>query len=98
MNTALFELLSGRLPEVLQRRYRFVFEENQRVVAFVAAVVRNDRQAMRELCEGSFFGERDPGAPLRCGVVQRPAAAFSIAFSNTLLEAVAPDTASTMLD
>jgi galactokinase len=59
VNTPLFELLSGRLPEVLQRRCRFVFEENQRVVAFMAAVVRNDRQAMRDLCEGSFFGERD---------------------------------------
>jgi galactokinase len=25
----------------------------------MAAVVRNDRRAMRELCEGSFLGERD---------------------------------------
>ncbi len=59
VNTPLFERLKDRLPEVLQRRCRFVFEENQRVVAFMAAVVRNDRRAMRELCEGSFFGERD---------------------------------------
>jgi galactokinase len=59
VNTPLFERLKGALPEVLQRRCRFVFEENQRVVAFMAAVVRNDRAAMRELCEGSFFGERD---------------------------------------
>jgi galactokinase len=59
VNTPLFERLKGHLPEVLQRRCRFVFEENQRVVAFMAAVVRNERAAMRELCEGSFFGERD---------------------------------------
>ena len=59
VNTPLFERLKGTLPEVLQRRCRFVFEENQRVVAFMAAVVRNDRAAMRELCEGSFLGERD---------------------------------------
>ena len=59
VNTPLFERLKGALPELLQRRCRFVFEENQRVVAFMAAVVRNDRAAMRELCEGSFFGERD---------------------------------------
>ena len=59
VNTPLFERLKGALPEVLRRRCRFVFEENQRVVAFMAAVVRNDRAAMRELCEGSFFGERD---------------------------------------
>jgi galactokinase len=59
VNTPLFERLKGALPEVLQRRCRFVFEENQRVVAFMAAVVSNDRPAMRKLCEGSFFGERD---------------------------------------
>ena len=47
------------LPETLRRRCQFVFEENQRVVAFMAAIVRNDRAAMRELCEQSFFGERD---------------------------------------
>ncbi len=59
VNTPLFERLKGALPELLQRRCRFVFEENQRVAAFMAAVVANDRRAMRELCEGSFFGERD---------------------------------------
>lgn len=59
VNTPLFERLKDALPELLRRRCRFVFEENQRVVAFMAAVVRNDRAAMRELCEGSFFGERD---------------------------------------
>jgi galactokinase len=59
VNTPLFERLKGALPEVLQRRCRFVFEENQRVAAFVAAVVANDRRAMRALCEGSFLGERD---------------------------------------
>jgi galactokinase len=59
VNTPMFEKLKGYLPEVLRRRCQFIFEENQRVVAFMAAVVRNDRRAMREHCEGSFFGERD---------------------------------------
>ncbi len=59
VNTPLFERLKDNLPEVLRRRCQFIFEENQRVVAFMAAVVRDDRQAMRRLCEESFFGERD---------------------------------------
>jgi galactokinase len=59
VNTPLFERLKGHLPETLRKRCQFVFEENQRVVAFMAAVVRNDRAAMRELCAGSFIGERD---------------------------------------
>lgn len=59
VNTPLFERLKGSLPEVLRKRCQFVLEENQRVVAFMAAVVRDDREAMRKLCEGSFFGERD---------------------------------------
>jgi galactokinase len=59
VNTPLFERLKGALPEVLRRRCQFIFEENQRVVAFMAAVVRDDREAMRRLCEDSFFGERD---------------------------------------
>jgi galactokinase len=59
VNTPLFDRLKGGLPEVLRKRCQFVFEENQRVVAFMAAVVRNDRAAMKELCAQSFFGERD---------------------------------------
>jgi galactokinase len=59
VNTPLFERLKGRLPDVLRKRCQFVFEENQRVVAFMAAMVRNDRAAMKELCAQSFFGERD---------------------------------------
>jgi galactokinase len=59
VNTPLFERLKHHLPEVLRRRCQFIFEENQRVVAFMAALVRDDRQDMRRLCEGSFFGERD---------------------------------------
>jgi galactokinase len=59
VNTPLFERLKGGLPNVLRKRCQFVFEENQRVVAFMAAVVRNDRAAMKELCAQSFFGERD---------------------------------------
>ena len=59
VNTPLFERLKDGLPETLRKRCQFVFEENQRVVAFMAAVVRNDRAAMRDLCAQSFIGERD---------------------------------------
>jgi galactokinase len=59
VNTPLFERLKGSLPDVLRKRCQFVFEENQRVVAFMAAMVRNDRAAMKEHCAQSFFGERD---------------------------------------
>ena len=59
VNTPMFERLKSALPDVLRRRCQFVFEENQRVVAFMAAVVRNDRAAMKEHCSQSFFGERD---------------------------------------
>jgi galactokinase len=34
-------------------------EENQRVMDFTAAVVRDDRPSMRKLCAGSFGGLRD---------------------------------------
>ncbi len=59
VNTPLFERLKGRLPDMLRKRCQFIFEENQRVVAFMAAMVRNDRAAMKEHCAQSFFGERD---------------------------------------
>jgi galactokinase len=59
VNTPLFDRIKAALPEVLRKRCQFVFEENQRVVAFMAAMVRNDRAAMRELCAQSFAGERD---------------------------------------
>jgi len=59
VNTPLFERLKEALPETLRKRCQFILEENQRVVAFMAALVRDDREAMRRLCEGSFFGERD---------------------------------------
>jgi len=59
MDTPRFERLKAGLPEVLRKRCQFVLEENQRVLTFLAAIVRNDRGAMRELCEQSFFGERD---------------------------------------
>ncbi len=59
VNTPLFERVKDALPDVLRRRCQFVFEENQRVVAFMAAMVRNDRAAIRELCAQSFLGERD---------------------------------------
>jgi galactokinase len=59
VNSSLFERLGRGLPELLQRRCRFIFEENQRVVSFMAAVVKDDRETMRELCAQSFAGERD---------------------------------------
>ena len=55
----LFARLGGSLPEVLGKRCRFVSEENQRVMAFTAAVVKDDRAAMNLLCRQSFEGERD---------------------------------------
>jgi galactokinase len=59
VTTPLFERLGGSLPEVLRKRCRFVSEENQRVMSFTAAVVRDDREAMSLFCRQSFEGERD---------------------------------------
>jgi len=59
VNSPLFDRLKSRLPELLQKRCQFVFEENQRVVDFVAAIVKDDRRAMKSLCSESFIGERD---------------------------------------
>jgi galactokinase len=55
----LFARLCGSLPPVLRNRCRFVSEENHRVMAFTAAVVKDDRAAMNLLCRQSFEGERD---------------------------------------
>jgi galactokinase len=59
VNTPMFESLKNALPELLQRRCRFIVEENQRVMNFTAAVVRNDREEMRCYCAASFAGMRD---------------------------------------
>ena len=59
VNNPMFERLKSQLPELLQKRCRFIFEENQRVVDFMAAIVKDDRKAMKALCSESFFGERD---------------------------------------
>jgi galactokinase len=59
VSSPMFERLQGSLPELLARRCRFVVEENQRVMEFTAAVVRDDRGAMRQACAGSFAGLRD---------------------------------------
>jgi galactokinase len=59
VNTPVFENLKSHLPEVLQQRCRFIVEENQRVMDFTAAVVRNDREQMRLYCAASFAGMRD---------------------------------------
>jgi galactokinase len=55
----LFARLGGTLPEVLRKRCQFVSEENQRVMGFTAAVVKDDRAAMNLFCRQSFEGERD---------------------------------------
>lgn len=51
-----FEILKSDLPEVLERRARFIVEENQRAVDFMAALVRDDRDQMRRICEASYDG------------------------------------------
>jgi galactokinase len=59
VNAPIFDRLKSRLPETLQKRCQFIFQENQRVVDFMAAVVKDDRKAMKALCSESFTGERD---------------------------------------
>jgi galactokinase len=59
VTSPLFARLESSLPEVLRKRCRFVSEENHRVMAFTAAVVKDDRAAMNLLCRQSFEGERD---------------------------------------
>ncbi len=59
VNGSTFDRLKSRLPETLQKRCQFVFQENQRVVEFMAAIVKDDRKAMKALCSESFIGERD---------------------------------------
>ncbi|TFG63183.1 MAG: galactokinase [Spirochaetales bacterium] len=59
VNPKMFEAMKGALPDVNRKRARFIVEENQRVMDFTAAMVRDDRPVMRKLCEGSFAGMRD---------------------------------------
>lgn len=59
VNSPFFESHKYSLPEIIRKRTRFIIEENQRVMDFAAAVVRNDRESMSRLCEGSFSGMRD---------------------------------------
>jgi galactokinase len=59
VSAPVFERLKGALPGTIARRCRFIVEENQRVMDFTAAVVRDDRPAMRKLCAESFGGLRD---------------------------------------
>jgi galactokinase len=59
VSSPLFDRLADALPEIPRRRCRFIVEENQRVMDFTAALVRDDRPAMRRLCTESFHGERD---------------------------------------
>lgn len=59
VNSPLFESHKSSLPEIIRKRSRFIVEENQRVMDFAAAVVRNDRESMSRLCAESFSGMRD---------------------------------------
>jgi galactokinase len=59
VNSPFFESHKSSLPEIIRKRSRFIVEENQRVMDFTAAVVRNDWESMSRLCEGSFAGMRD---------------------------------------
>jgi len=59
LSMPLFDRIKDALPDLLRRRCQFIVEENQRVMDFTAAVVRDDRPAMKRLCTLSFQGERD---------------------------------------
>jgi galactokinase len=59
VNSPLFEELKGSLPDTIRKRSQFIVEENQRVLEFTAAMMRNDRVVMKRCCDGSFFGLRD---------------------------------------
>jgi galactokinase len=59
VSSPLFDRLKGSMPDLLRRRCQFVVEENQRVMDFTAALVRDDRASMKRLCALSFEGERD---------------------------------------
>lgn len=50
---------AGDLPDVVQRRARFIIEENQRVLDLSGALAAGDRAAIRALAAASFAGARD---------------------------------------
>ncbi len=50
---------AGNLPDVVQRRARFIIEENQRVLDLSGALAAGDRAAIRALAAASFAGARD---------------------------------------
>jgi galactokinase len=59
VNSPLFAELKDSLPDTVRKRCQFVVEENQRVLEFTAAMMRNDRELMKWCCDESFFGLRD---------------------------------------
>jgi galactokinase len=59
VNSQLFEIYKSSLPTTVRKRSRFIVEENERVMDFAAAVVRDDREAIYRLCAASFTGMRD---------------------------------------
>ena len=59
VNSPLFAELKDSLPDTVRKRSQFIVEENQRVLEFTAAMMRNDRELMKRCCDESFFGLRD---------------------------------------
>jgi galactokinase len=49
----------GALPDVVERRCRFIVEENQRVLDLAGALPSGDRTALARLCADSYAGARD---------------------------------------
>jgi galactokinase len=47
------------LPDVVEKRCRFIIEENQRVLDFAEALSAGDRASICSLTEGSYAGARD---------------------------------------
>ena len=59
MQKSFNEEIAGRLPPVVERRCRFIVEENLRVLGLAAALRKSDRKIIGALMESSFVGARD---------------------------------------
>lgn len=59
VNSNMFAGLKDSLPDTIRKRSQFIVEENQRVLEFTAAMMRNDRVVMKRCCKESFTGLRD---------------------------------------
>ena len=54
-----FELVRGKMPEVVQRRCQFILEENQRVLDLENPLRKGDGKSLRNLFRESYLGARD---------------------------------------